>query len=338
VATYSFPTAARLEEIGAELEPQMLEGRDVFDIFPIEEEDADILAWELWDNYTGLLSVRGLGGDPPRVKPVGSKRFQMPPGYYGEFTLLDEAELTRRAQLGSFVDLINIDDLVYRQQEFLRQRSYDRQELMGWTLLATGTFSVPGPSGAVLHTDSYTTQTFTSAVPWATVATATPLADFRSAQLLGRGRGVDFGAQAVAYMNRTTWNSFIANQNNADLYGRRQAGFGTFNNITQVNELLQGDDLPAVKIMDRGYLSAPGTFVNFIPNNKVVLVGKRMGARKLGSFALLRNINELDTGVGMYERVIDRGETDIPRKIEIHLGWNGGIRINYPSSIVIMTV
>lgn len=339
MATFTFPTAIQLEEIEQELMPTLMEGRDIFDLFPVDEEDVDIVSWELWDNYKGLQACRGLNGEPPRVKPVGAKRYQMPPGYYGEFTLIDEAELTRRAQMGSFTDLVSIDDLVARQQEFLLQRRLDRQELMGWTLLATGTFSVPGPSGAVLHTDTYTTQTFTAAVTWATAATATPLADFRSVQLLGRGKGVSFGSDATAYMNRSTWNAMISNTNNADLYGRRQAGFGTFNNITSVNELLAGDDLPRLEIMDRGYLTEPaGTFANFIPNNKVVVVGKRQSTRQIGAFKLIRNVNDLSDGIGAYMRVIDRGETEVPRKIEVHDGWNGGITLSYPSAVVIMTV
>ena len=338
IATYSFPTAAELMEVEQDLLPRLMEGRDIFDLFPIEERDTDVLLWDQRDNYKGLQQVRGLNGEPPRVKPVGHKRYRMEPGTYGEFTLIDEAELTRRAAIASFTDFISVDDLVAEQQELLLQRRLDRMEQVGWTLLSTGTFSVLGPSAAVLHTDTYTTQTFTAAVPWATVATATPLADFRSVQLLARGHSVSFGADATAYMNRVTYNSFISNQNANDLYGRRQAGFGTFNNITSVNELLTGDDLPGIKIYDHGYLNDAGTFTLFIPNNKVVVVGKRQGSKGLGSWRLTRNVNDLEDGVGPYMRVIDRGETQIPRRIEVHDGMSGGIVLHFPSSIVVATV
>lgn len=336
--TYAFPTSLQLREIEQELLPTLEADRDIFQFFPVEEEDADNIAWELWDNFKGLLQARGMNGEPPRVKPLGAKRYMMPPGVYGEFSLLEEAELSRRAQLGQFTDLVNVEDLVGRHQDFLLQRDLDRRELMGWTLLTSGTFSVPGPSGAVVHTDTYAVQTFTATVAWATSATATPLADLRSVQLLGRGKGVSFGADATAYMNRVTWNRAISNTNNADLYGRRQAGFGTFNNLTSVNELLTGDDLPKVVINDRGYLNDAGTFTPFIPDGKVVVVGKRPGTRQVGSFKMLRNVNDLDDMVGPYTRVIDRGESQIPRRIEVHRGWTGGICIYYPSAIVTMNV
>lgn len=336
MATYSFPTAAELYEVEQELLPRLQEGRDIFDIFPIVETDADVVLWDQKDNYRGLMSVRGLGGDPPRVKPIGHKRYRMEPGYYGEFVSLDEAELTRRARIASVTEYMPIDDMVVDADQLLLERQLDRQELIGWTLLATGVFSVIGPTGAVVHTDAYTTQAFTAVVPWATSATATPLADFRSVQILARGHGVSFGRDARAYMNRTTWNNMISNTNNSDLYGRRQAGFGTFNNIQDVNSLLTGDDLPSIVVYDQVYLTEAGAATLFIPNNKVVVVGKRRNQKNLGSWRLTRNINSPDLA-GQYSKVIDHGERMVPRRIDVHRGFSGGIAFEFPASVVAMS-
>lgn len=338
MATYSFPTAAELTEISQELMIRLEADRPIFKLFPTRTVDNDVLLWDQKDNYKGLQQVRGLNGEPPRVKPVGHKRYRMEPGYYGEHTLIDEAELTRRAQRGSFTEVISIEDLVGEQQELLLERRLDRIETICWTLLATGTFSVTGPAGVVLHTDSYTTQTYTASPAWATVATATPLADLRAVQLLARGHGVSFGGDATAYTNQATFNSLVSNTNPADVYGRRQAGFGTFNNLTDINKLLTGDNLPELVIYDGGYLNDAGTFTLFIPNNKVIVVGKRPGQQTVGEFRFTRNVNNLESLVGPYQRIIDRGPEDIPRKIEVHDGFNGGVVIQFPSSIVVMTV
>ena len=50
IATFSFPSAAELQEIEQELLPRMQEERDIFDLFPIEEVDSDVLLWDQKDN------------------------------------------------------------------------------------------------------------------------------------------------------------------------------------------------------------------------------------------------------------------------------------------------
>jgi hypothetical protein len=317
----------------------MLAGRAAFDIFPIREKDADLLIWEQQDNYTGLMQVRGLNGAPPRVKPVGYKRYQMEPGVYGEHSEVDEAELVRRARPASFTEFISINDLVAEKQMQLMARQFDRFELIIWNLLVTGTFSVPGPTGAVLHTDSYTLQTFSAGTAWSTSATSTPLADMRSAQLLALGHGAVFDATAKAYMNQVTFNNLISNSNATDLYGRRTQGFGTFNGPKQIAELFMGDNLPQIIVYEGGYIPDGGTFTRFIPNNKVVLVGRRTTNADIGEFRLTRNACNPNMGPGVYTNVVDfRNMGHIPPKIEVHRDVNGGPVIYFPSSMVVMSV
>jgi hypothetical protein len=341
VATYTYPSAAELREIEQDLIPTLTQDDPIFQFFPFEEVNADVLLWEQRDNYRGLQQIRGMNGEPTYVKPVGLKRYRMVPGVYGEFMDCDEEEMTRRAAPGSFTDFITIDDLVMERQQQLLLRRVQRVKLIAWTLIATGTFSVsaiaPTPA-IVMQTDTYTLQTFTASPVWATSATATPLADFRAVQLLARGHSVDFGQAAVAYMNQATFNSFISNTNTSDLFGRRTAGLGTFNNITQTNELLAGDNLPRIVVYDGGYLDNSGTFQLFIPNNKVVVVGKRPAGQPVGAYRFTRNVNNLETGVGPYTRVVDHGPLKIPRKIEVHDGHNGGPVLYFPSAVVVMTV
>lgn len=339
MSVFTYPTSAELRLIAQELVPQLQANRVVFDFFPTRDVDSPVVAWDQIDNYVGLQQVRGLNGEPPRVKPIGGKRYVMNPGVYGEFALIDELEITTRRQYGTFNAPISLDDLVMQKQRQLLGRRLDRQESQIWTLLATGTFSSSdNPGGSVLHTDSYTTQVYSAGVAWATSATATPLADVRAVQLKSRGYSVDFGARAKMYMNRSTMNAILSNTNPADLGGRRGAGLSSINGPAQVNELLAMDDLPNIVVYDRGYLDDSGTFQLFVPNNKVIVIGARLDNDPVGEFQMTRNANNPNSAPGAYTKIIDRGEDTVPRSIEVHDGWNGGLALFHPAAIVVMTV
>jgi hypothetical protein len=273
-----------------------------------------------------------------RAVPVNLKQYQMQPGSYGEFTPINEQELTSRRVAGTFGAPIDITDLVLEKQDQLLQRRLDRIEYIGWTLLATGTFSVSLPSGGVAHTDTFTLQTYTAANSWSSATLSTPLADFSAVQLLSRGHSVDFGSVATAFMNRATFNNLRSNANSTDLYGRRTQGLGTFNNLQGINQLLTGDDLPQVVVYDQGYLDEAGVFQPFIPAGKVVVIGKRPAGQPIAEYRMTRNANNPDLAPGPYMRVIDTGEIVIPRQIEVHDGHNGGPVVYFGSAIVVMSV
>ena len=56
-------------------------------------------------------------------------------------------------------------------------------------------------------------------------------------------------------MNQTDVNNLLNNSNSADLFGRRVNGLSTVNNLSDLNELLAGDDLPQIVVYDKGYLN-----------------------------------------------------------------------------------
>jgi hypothetical protein len=298
--------------------------------------DSHLLEWEQRDNYLGLQQVRGLNGEPNRVKPIGGKAYQMKPGVYGEYALIDEDQLTQRRQWGSFGSPINIEDLVMEKQNQLLVRRLDRIEKMLWDLLVTGTFSV-ADGAMTLHTDTYTEQTYSAGVAWGTAATSTPLADLRAVQLKARGLSVNFGVNARLYMNRVTLNQVLNNTNAADLGGRRVAGFQTINGPQALTQILAAEDLPSFVVYDEGYYDDAGVFQLFIPNNKAVLVGSRRDGDPVGEYRYTRNANNMDLAPGPYMRVIDDPD-QIPRSIQVHDGHNGGPVMFHPAAIVVMTV
>lgn len=340
MAEFTYPSNAELREIAQDLLPRLAADRPVFDFMPIEEPDAFLVMWEQEDSYTGLQQIRGLNGAPAKVQRVGLKRYQMQGGVYGEYIPLDETELTVRRQYGTFATPVDLSDLVMRAQRQLLVRRLDRIETILWNLLSTGTFSVPGPNGAVLHQDSFALQTFTATTPWSTVATATPLADLRAVQILARGHSVRFDRTALCFVNQITANTILSNTNSADLFGRRVSGLATVNSIPQLNELLTMDNLPNIVPYDMGYLqdaATPGgtaTFVPFIADHTGVVIGKRTDGAPIGNFQMIRNANNPDLGPGAYMKIIDRGELQVPRSIEVHDGLSGGPAIWFPSAVV----
>jgi hypothetical protein len=339
VASYTYPSSADLRQIDQEVLPRLQEGRVVFDFFPIDEIDASLLEWDQQDNFQGLQQVRGLNGEPPKVKRIGMKRYQMEPGVYGEFDQIDEEELTKRRKPGTFGDPVSVEDLVMRSESYLQQRELDRIELIIWTLLSTGTFAVANVGGAITHTDTFPVQTFTAPVPWATSATATPLANFRAVQLLGRGKGVSFGAGSKAFMNRATLNALLSNTNNADIAGRRVSGLLSVLNLGEINGILSGEDLPMLVPYDQGYIDEAGVYQLFIPNNKVVVVGRRPNNQNVGQYQMTRNANNDNVAPGSYAMIEDTMDANHPpRKIVVHRGHNGGPVIWWPSAVVVMSV
>jgi hypothetical protein len=338
MANLVYPTSAELMAIAQDLIPRLQADRPIFDIMPVRDVDEYTLIWEQQDNFSGLQQVRGLNGEPGRVKRVGVNRFEVEPGVYGEFLRIDERELTRRRQMGTYGSPIDISDLVLEAQNQLLVRRLDRIEQIGWSLLGNGTYSVPGPNGVTLATDSFTLQNFTAANGWTSEAEATPLADFRSVKILARGHSVSFGAQARAYMNQSTFNQLISNTNPADLYGRRQAGLGLINNLDDMNRLLAGDDLPQICVYDEGYLDDNADFQLFLPTGTAVVIGKRPAGQRVAEYRMTRNANNIDLAPGPYMRVIDEGEFKIPRNVDVHDGHNGGPVVFYGSAVVVMTV
>jgi hypothetical protein len=336
VATYGYPTAAQLQAIEQEVMPTLLLEDPIFQDFPIVTVDENALEWEQRDNYIGLQQVRGMNGEPPRVGRIGAKRYLAPVGVYGEHIPIDEREITARRVLGTFDRLIDLTQIVAETQEQLLHRRIMRVRQIIWTLLSTGTFSVANGQGVVMHTDSYTMQTFSAAVAWATIATATPLSDFRAVKLLARGHGVDLGRRAKAYMNAATANALMKNTNASDLGGRRMAGGATFNSLADNNSIFLENDLPQVVVLDDGYYDESSTFQLFVPNNKVVVVGQRPMGSRLGEYRMTRNANNPGAAPGPYTTVVD--EQDPPKKLEVHDGHNGGPVIFFPSAVVVMTV
>lgn len=340
--TFTYPTNRELRAIGPVKVARLSAERIGFQILPMRSVNAGAVQWTQKDNFFGLQQLRGLDGAPVHVKRVGEKKYIYEPGVYGEFMHITESELTLRS--GSTSDAaIDVSDLVADLQDQLMVRELDRIEYMIWTLITTGTFSVLLPSGEIGFTATFTLSTH-SASDWSTVSTATPLKDFRDARIANPGLGANFGAGATAYANSTTIARMLNNTNASDLGGKRVEGGNTVQTLGQANAILVASDAPRLVEYDEGYYNDSNVFTRFVPDDKVVIIGRRPGGQAIGDYVMTRNANNPGYAPGRYEFVIDRtgngpgGARQVPPNIEVHAGHSGGPRLEYPGSILLMSV
>lgn len=355
MATFNYPTNFELQQIEPDLLARAEAGRVGLQIMPVRNVNAAEIRWNQQDNFYGLQALRGLDGAPTRVQRVGNKTYVYEPGVFGEFVDITETELTRRAGYSPNGTPIDVSDLVIDADSQLMNRELDRIESTIWALLTTGTFSIKldGPNGTqVGFTDTFSIQTYTASVAWATAATATPIVNFQAVQQLGMaaGHSADLGAGAVAYMNSVTSNRLLNNTNASDINGRRINGGNTSNSVADFNRYLAAQNLPQIQVYDGGYQAAgtgatavtAGAFTKFIPDSKVVVVGKRTSGAKIGEYLKTRNASN-GLQAGSYAYTIDRAngvnaEKRTPANIERHRGHNGGPVIYLPSAVVVMSV
>lgn len=341
--TYAYPTSAEITKIDPLLLAQEVADDPLIGpngLFPIKYTDADMLVWDQRDSYAGLMQFRGLNGDPPRVKRLNDKRYKVEPGYYGEFLEVDEAEMTRRSQPGSFNVPIQVGDLVTECHDQLMIRQNNRMRQICSTLLTTGTFVILDKEGVVGAQDSYKFQVYAAPISWATRATATPINDLRQIPILGRGQSVNFGSAAEVWMTQVTFNNMLGNTNINDIRGERLNFGQTVKSLADVNQVMSANNLPTIVIYEMGYNDDTQVFRTFIPDNLVVYVGRRTNGASLGEFRMTKNMNA-PGGRGVHDKVVPRGMTDDsppPAKIEVHRGFHGGCVLFYPGAVFVLQV
>lgn len=337
---YRIPTTAEISEIGPIKVAAASKGNLGASILPARNVDAAFVEWVQGDNYFGLQQLRGLGGAPSYVKPVGSNTYRYAPGYFGEFRMVDETELTLMSGSvnGGTLDL---SARIMQMQDQLIAREQARIDYMRWILLTTGTFSITAPNGTVF-TDTFTLQTPT-ATDWSTLATATPLKDLRDAKAtLGVGKGLNFGAGSKLIMNSITANYLTGNANAADLKGKLTSGGNTLNMASDINRLFLGNGLPEVIEFDDGYYDDNNTFQYFVPTDKVVWVGSKANGEKIGEYLMTRHMIN-GGGTGSWEFVKDfvngvNAPKEVPSRVEVYRGHNGGPTLAFPSAIAVLSV
>lgn len=337
MATLAFPSVAMLREIEQDLRSVVSENDPIFSLMPVVNEDADKVIWEQKDNYIGLQNIRPINSQFTRVARVGAKRYELSPGLYGDYMEIDETQLTRKRQLGSFDSPIIAEKEVNELFEQLIVREMSRIAMVCWNALQ-GSISVADATGAVLLSDTFAVQSVSISTAWSDYSNAVPIRNFEAAVLKHRGYGVDF-SKGKAYMNLATFQDLVRNANAADLGGRYINAGNTVNDVTALNQLFKGRSLPEVIPHDGGYFDNSGTWTPFIPYKSIIIVGERYDGNQIGQYVMTRNGSNPGMGPGSYTRILDSAETGgpAPRTIRVEKGHNGAPAIWYPASICVMS-
>lgn len=340
VAGCYVPTASEVQELQMELFPRYLEGRVGLDIFPFRETDLPSIVLHQPDIFKGLQAFRGLGKPtlqvPERYNPYGTF-CHVEPGYYGEHDQLGEEILTKwgGTQCGTMLDTTQY--ITWMQQRLLERRA-NRIEYNIWQVLAFGRYTALNAAGQVIHEGQFNTQNISASVPWTNFAGSYPLRDFRAIQLLGRGTSARFDTCAKAYMNRETANLLFSNTNPQDVGRVGLSACCVFMSPEQINQQFAAQGLPQIVVYDQGYVDDNGNFNPYIPYGYVIVVGCRPNNEPIGNYWLTRNAVGCQVTSGFWQKLTDTCEREVPRKIFVYDGHNGGPALAYPRAIVVLRV
>jgi hypothetical protein len=341
VINFQFPKSEQLRVINPDKIADLQAQRPTFRIFPVKDYNVWQLRWRQRDNFRGFQQLRGLNGQPSYVRMVGWRQFHQEPAVFGERMDVDEEEMTTRADFtlaGGQVDApVRIPDLVIERQEYLNLRETDLLEWQHWAMLLNGTFTLLGPNGSV-YIATYGIQTVTFS-DWNDLANGTPYADLLSLGALELGTSTNYTVGAEYWANGATVQLALLNRNPNDFGGMRIAQgiarVGVPANLADFNGALTAAGLGTLNTYNRGYnRESDGAFVTWLPNNVVSIWGSRPNGDPVGEYRMVRNINNPGNGPGRYTKVIDTLDREVPRRISVHQGHNGGLVLYYPSAII----
>lgn len=336
--TFMFPSNKELLEIQKDLLPDLDPNDALLSLFPYRYTGKNRVIWEQEDNDFGLMEIRGLDGKPGLVQKLGFNQFQMNPGYYGSVYQISEQELTEARQIGTFGDKVDLDDLVARRMRTLMIQRLNRMRQTISDFCRLGVFTNARADGTSVHTDIFSLTSRTPGTAWGTTATATPLADLRTWKASAeRNTSSRFGKGSKLIANTVSINRLLNNKNASDLFGVRMEVGQTINTLDSLNKLLAANDLPELVEYNKTYQTGPRdrtAYTMVIPDNYYIWVGERPNGQRLGEFHGTLNANSAsDQDEGIYSKVVDKGELEVPRCIEVHHGFNGGIAIYYPTAL-----
>ena len=347
----TFPSNVELDMLTQEyvINREQLLGQS---IMPFQEHQTQRVRWDELDSVRGMTAVHNMDSDPRIGRRPGSRTREYEPIPFKETDVIKESELLRARELGTLGGVINIDALVVRTLRSRVDQTFLRAEYLRWQALC-GALSIN--ENGVRVNETFPIQTYTAVTQWSDHQNATPLRDFNAVSLLFRGTGAS-AAGATAYLNRKTLNDLLENTNESDIRGFRNQNYLdlTFS-LDEVNRIMAARGLPNLVAYDEGYIDDDGNFRTFIPDNVVIVVGRRPNGERIGEFAMTPTLHRQVNGLpapGFFTFIevngqVNQGVANIDLaqlgagknpKIEITGGVYGGPILFYPRSIVRMNV
>jgi hypothetical protein len=337
ITPYRFQTPAEMREIDQELMRVATKDDPIFRMMPQRATRFPVVRWTQRDSYSGLTQARSLNGGFPPVVEVGSKTFNMQPGYYGESGTVTEEDLTLRSMELATNEPVTVEDLTAEAHMQLLHRQLNRERYIRWQVLITGKFRAFNSLGALIDLASFNPKRFVPQVPWSNLASATPLADLRViAATYDLGVSTSFAGDAELWMNQTTVNYLLGNSNAADLGGVKVDN-SDIQGMGDLNKVLNKNNLPQVNVYNQSYLDDGAIAGRWIPDGYFLLIGPRPNNDLLGEFLLTRNPSNPGASALPLVRTVAKGfkeDEEPPASVTCFRGFNGGPALYYPSCYV----
>jgi hypothetical protein len=363
MATTQFMDNAELTYIAQQLMPERTTDDVVFnDVLRVRSIAETIILFEQRDSFSGYTPGRRSGSGFPSLAREAKNRITVTPYDYGEEKFMDEDFLRMSRQMGEFgMPQRNaeeqVSDSIHLIDRFIKRYKYNV-----WTLLTTGTYSVLGPKGELIGSDSYTFQNFTVATAWSNFSASTPIEDLRNLRLLHRGTSSSFGRKGKIYLQSQDVINLLSNTNPNDLGAKRvitqNAGAQPFQ-LGDVNRFLLDSDLPEIVEYDEflptgpsNFGTGPAPYTMFIPYQTGVAIGARDYGEPIGDYTMIPQFPDLvGSGLNSVRQASMKADNAFANiymdfRVDLEFNWNartrmafgGAPRILYPSSIVIMNL
>jgi hypothetical protein len=349
--TLTFPTNAELDLVVQDYVAQT-ENFIGATILPETNSMHQKVRWDERDHDRGMTNAHVMGTDPKVDRRMGSVTREYEPIPFKETDLFKEDEILRSRELGTLNQTLDLSREIARTAKNRLDKTRIRMEWLRWQTLL-GSISIN--ENGVKVNETFPVQPHDAAVAFSTVATAAPLKEFNAVKLKFRKTGAS-AQGGKAYLNQTTANSILENQNANDLKGFQNANFTQLPySIEEANKILSVRGLPELVVYDEGYIDENDDLQLFIPDGKIIVVGKRPAGQTVGDWvstpSLHRNVDgqpapgyfsivevngqssEIVGAVSMSQ--LGQGKNP---KVEITGGIYGGTRLIYPKSVVVMDV
>ncbi len=338
------------EEMTGDQEPDPL-----LEQMPLEYEDVDLIKYDQYENGYGLLSLRGLGGEPEVVPIPGFREYVIAPGYYGERAILNETEMTKNREAGTPNLPADLGKRLGIMTQYQADKAVNRIRQTLADLLRTGRFVNKDSAGKVTHADQIEGfRTFSPAIGWAAnPSTAVPVDDMLSWQnTLQLGTSSRFGEDAVQLCQQSVLNDLFATTQIRNVfknnYGATPLG------LNGLNGILTGFGLPKIVAYNAGYYPTLNDSINrtnftrILPVKSMIWLGTRPKGQKIGRFKLTRNVPQailqdadftpkMSRAVADYQWAEGLGvslylHSRLPYHYELDVWFNGGPVPHYGSA------
>lgn len=345
--TLTFPTNAELNTVVEEysVQPDNYIGKD---ILPETESFAQKVRWDERDRDRGMTAPHTMDGDPKIDKRMGSKTHEYTPIPFKETDVLKESEILQARELGTLNGTLNLSREIARIAKNRHDKTKARIEWLRWqTLRGQITINENG----VKVSETFPVQSYNVVNDWDDLEDATPLKDFNAIKLMFRGTGAS-PKNAQVYMNQTTANWLLENQNPNDLKGFQNSNFVNLAfSVDELNKILTGRGLPNIIVYDEFYVDESNDEQLFIPDAEIIVVGARPGGQKVGDVLNTPSLHRTQNGMpapGYFNilevngkaseqvgsvTISELGSSKNP-KIENTGGQYGGTRLIFPRSVI----